>query len=344
MHVLGLTRSLTAVARLIGAVSMSVGLFVIAIPLHAETCPSFVLKWEVDDNVRWIGVGPPNSVYMSSDFDDRIEMFTIDGTPVTSWGTYGTGNGQFNEPRGIGVGPNGHVYVCDRHNYRVQEFTATGAFVRAWGSQGLGPGQFSDMSGLAVNPDGDVFVVDPARGRIQKFSSTGAFLTSFGDGQFSGAWAIACNQGNVYVSDSGLDRIFKFTNGGALVTQWGWPSHWEPGGIAVGAGSNVYVTDVGNSRIAKFDSNGTFLCQWGAPCSPIPDPGTMCWAEGVAVLGLSGREEVFIADTFNTRIQRFGLLPSVPLLSPPLLLATAGMLWAMATAALLAPRRRTTRE
>ena len=42
---------------------------------------------------------------------------------ITTWGTSGTGNGQFIYPRGVAVDPStGDVYVVDAFNHRVQEF------------------------------------------------------------------------------------------------------------------------------------------------------------------------------------------------------------------------------
>jgi len=32
--------------------------------------------------------------------NDRIQKFDGDGTFITAWGSYGTGNGEFNKPAG----------------------------------------------------------------------------------------------------------------------------------------------------------------------------------------------------------------------------------------------------
>ena len=44
-----------------------------------------------------------------------------DGTWVKAFGTYGSGDGQFNTVHGIAAG-DGHVYVADRGNRRIQVF------------------------------------------------------------------------------------------------------------------------------------------------------------------------------------------------------------------------------
>ena len=47
------------------------------------------------------------------------------------WGVMGTGNGQFQRPRGIAVDAAGDVYVVDSQNARVQKFTSDGDFLFA---------------------------------------------------------------------------------------------------------------------------------------------------------------------------------------------------------------------
>jgi hypothetical protein len=64
------------------------------------------------------------------------------GTFVSTWGSAGTGDGQFNSPLGVAVGPAGNVYVVDQGNHRIQKFDSTGTFLTTWGSKGTGDGQF----------------------------------------------------------------------------------------------------------------------------------------------------------------------------------------------------------
>ena len=98
-----------------------------------------------------------------------------------TWGTYGTGDGQFNHPGGIVVDASGNVYVADGWNKRIQKFTSDGIFLTKWGSNGSGDGQFTSPYGLAVDAAGNIFVADASTNeRIQKFTSDGAFLAKWG--------------------------------------------------------------------------------------------------------------------------------------------------------------------
>ena len=50
------------------------------------------------------------------------------------WGSYGTGNGQFQFPGGVAVDSRGRVYVTDLNNNRIQQFTSSGTFLAKWDS------------------------------------------------------------------------------------------------------------------------------------------------------------------------------------------------------------------
>ena len=72
-----------------------------------------------------IAVNSSGFVYVADTLNDRIQVFTSDGTFVKQWGSSGSGDGQFNAPYGIAVDGSGFVYVADTFNNRVQKFTAT---------------------------------------------------------------------------------------------------------------------------------------------------------------------------------------------------------------------------
>ena len=52
-------------------------------------------------------------------FGEAVYKFDGDGNYVTSWGAIGSGDGQFDTPRGVAVDALGFVYVVDRGSHRV---------------------------------------------------------------------------------------------------------------------------------------------------------------------------------------------------------------------------------
>src|SRR5262249_53425093 len=86
---------------------------------------------------------------------------------VRTWGSSGTGDGQFNQPIGVDVHGD-EVYVTDGFNSRVEVFNRSGAFLREWGNFGAGDGQLNQPAGVSVQGD-EVFVTDFANNRVQVF-------------------------------------------------------------------------------------------------------------------------------------------------------------------------------
>jgi DNA-binding beta-propeller fold protein YncE len=137
--------------------------------------------------------------------------------PWLTWGAFGSGDGQFNNPTDMAVGGSGRVYVTDQIKHHIQEFDATGGFVRKWGSLGRGDGQVNSPVGVAVSGSGQVYVADSFNDRIQEFDATGNFVLlwgseGIGDGQFSSPRGVAVDgTGQVYVADLGNHRIVRVT-------------------------------------------------------------------------------------------------------------------------------------
>ena len=90
-------------------------------------------------------------MYVADWFNDRIQQFTPDGEHQASFGTSGSGIGQFNRPNGVCVDGDGTIYVADWLNNRVQILNWDGQFI----AQLMGDHQLSQWGKdkLASNPD-----------------------------------------------------------------------------------------------------------------------------------------------------------------------------------------------
>jgi DNA-binding beta-propeller fold protein YncE len=216
---------------------------------------------------------------------------------ITQWGSYGSGNGQFNAPLGVAVDSSGNVYVADwGANNRVQKFTGNGVFITSWGGSGSGNGQFSNPGQVAVDSSGNVYVADAANNRVQKFTSDGVFITSWGG--FSNPIGVAVdNSGNVCVLDSYNSRVAKFTSSGEFITSWGTSSAgWCD---AVDSSGNVYVVEPYINLVEKFTSTGALITSWGGSGS---GNGQFNNPTGIAV---DSQDNVYVTDTYNNRVQKF---------------------------------------
>jgi hypothetical protein len=235
-----------------------------------------------------------------------------DGPPVfvTKWGSGGTGNGQFNYPRGITV-TDSFVYVTEQDGDRVQKFTLGGDFLAKWGSTGGGDGQFNYPLGITTDAEGNVYVVDHLNHRVQKFTSDGGFILKWGskgssDGQLSKPLDAAVDpNGDIWVSQSDGARIQKFTNTGVFLTklngtEGGGPGFYRPWGVTTDAEGHIYVAEYGGNRVRKLESDGTLIHIWG---------GTYGTEDGQfkAPCGISLDKvgNIYVADHENHRIQKF---------------------------------------
>jgi DNA-binding beta-propeller fold protein YncE len=102
---------------------------------------------------------------------------------------------------------------------------------------------------------------------------------------------------------------------GAIGTEPGLFNH--PRGIAAGPDGDIYVVDSDNNRIQVFDWEGTFLREWGSQCNlstgvgcaDLDGDGPMGWGDGQFQepwgIAVAGDGRVYVADTWNHRIQAF---------------------------------------
>jgi DNA-binding beta-propeller fold protein YncE len=95
----------------------------------------FVKEWKGPEpgfyGPRDIAFGPNKNLYIVDQGRTRIVRFDPSTEVFTSWGTAGTGEGQFHESTGIAIGDN-LVFVADLQNNRIQVFDLDGKFIRMW--------------------------------------------------------------------------------------------------------------------------------------------------------------------------------------------------------------------
>ena len=200
--------------------------------------------------------------YVVDTINNRVLIYESDGTFIKSFGSFGTGNGQFNTPTKL-VQVGDYIYVVDQGNNRIEKFTHDGTYVSQWGSYGSGPGQF--ISPYDITSDGTyLYVTDTGNNRVEIFDLNGNYIGQFGTagtdpGQFESPMGIATDGHFIYVVDQGNNRFEVFTMDGAVVEVIG----------SYGSGDNqfnaptdiwvddhfVYIDDTGNNRIVIYEKN-----------------------------------------------------------------------------------------
>ncbi|MEK7745719.1 MAG: 6-bladed beta-propeller, partial [Elusimicrobiota bacterium] len=259
------------------------------------------------------------SVFVVDQKNHRVQKFDNSGNFLAKWGSFGSGDGQMNQPYSVAVDASGNVYVADFFNSRIQKFDSAGNFLAKWGTIGSGNGQFSSLGGIAADPSGNVYTTERGNHRVQKFDSSGNFLAKWGsqgttEGKFDAPWGVAADaSGYVYVADgsNGISkknhRVQKFDSSGNFLAKWGDLGTFQgllnsPRGLAVDSSGYVYVADFFNYRILKFDSNGTLAFALGSIGST---DGKFISVTGVAV-DSAGNIFTTDASTRTHQVQKFG--------------------------------------
>ena len=239
---------------------------------------------------------------------DTVSSGTL--STLSTFGSQGSSNGQFNAPYAVATDAAGNIYAIDTNYHRVQVFTSAGIHIRSFGSQGSANGQFMYYpSGIAINAIGNIYVADTYNHRVQVFTSAGGHIRSFGsqgsaNGQLIFPRGIAIDAtGNIYVTDSNNHRVQVFTSAGGHIRSFGSQGsdngQFEyPFGIAINAIGNILVSDTQN-RIQVFSSIGEYISKFGT--GGVTN-GQFDSPRGIAI---DATGNIYVADANNKRIQSF---------------------------------------
>ena len=232
-----------------------------------------------------------------------VSVFNPSGKKLRSFGTRGSGKGEFIDPRGVAVDRGGNILVADNSNKRIQKFTVEGKFLAAVDIKG--------PTDIAFNTSNNkVYVVDYISHQIQVLNSDLTFSSTFGNkgsdkGQFNGPWGIACDStGKVYVTDLHNHRVQVFTAEGKFIRMFGRRGQdkgqlADPYFISVDTSGMVYVSECDNSRISVFTSEGRYVTSFGKKGA---GPGEFNFQYGIAV---DNSGVVYVCDSDNNRVLFF---------------------------------------
>ena len=118
----------------------------------------------------YIAFSDNGDVFVTSYNDNCIHMYDSNGKTKATIGSKGSGELQFEDPRGIFIGGE-VVYVAEYRGHRIHKLSTQGNFLGTFGERGTGVGQFNNPSDIQISPEGKVYVVDRGNNRIQVFHS-----------------------------------------------------------------------------------------------------------------------------------------------------------------------------
>ena len=259
------------------------------------------------------------TVYVSDQFNHRIQAFTFTGTPIPiptpiGDGTMGADANHLNAPEGVAVDGAHHIAVADSYNGRIAVFNSNGTPMY----DGQQPVYVVDTvqslhtlpTGLAMSPG---TVIAPFHSAINPLDTHRIVVTDRAS-CFIWIYDAAFNLRVQIPSAATLATVLPYTR---ACVQGASPSSPppiglfnSPSGVAVDAAGHIYVTDYDNSRIQILDSlTGVAMGSFGAPPNPAslppfaPPPASSLQAPWAVTVTHNNR--VIVTDSDNSRIAAF---------------------------------------
>jgi len=167
-------------------------------------------------DVAWDAAG---DIFVSDAYTNaRVVKLDRNGKFLKTWGSKGSGEGQFEMPNSLAVDAHGNVYVADLGNRRIQVFDNEGNFKSQIGDVGapwalcISPGPHQYLFSSNSNPPDSM-----DNGEVYKMELDGKILGRFGTAgkltkQFGTVNEIDCRNPNVlYVGELTNWRVQKLT-------------------------------------------------------------------------------------------------------------------------------------
>lgn len=193
------------------------------------------------------------AIWVLDNRNKRAAKLDETGKILTSFGSAGSGAGQFTNPKAIAVASSGLVFIADAGNRSVQVFRGDGVYLN-----NLAGNAASSANPLAMGFDqkGNLYILDGASRSIGAYSANGDFLYEFGRQNEGSLFAkpldmvvtadellvLDGNQVKTLSQKGELLRVFgtKTTGVGGLL---------DPVALAAAGSSSLYVADRAGKRI-----------------------------------------------------------------------------------------------
>lgn len=185
--------------------------------------------------------------------DKKCRVLKLDADKF-SFGSEGSGDGQFKDPTDLVISPSGKLYVADKGNDSVQVFDATGKFLSAVRN-------LDNPWSIAVDAQENLYVLGKGGNSVAVYSAQGVLRSTFGNdkdartGSLVKPVALMLTDEEVMVLDG--DAVKVYSHKGEFLRTFGArgsnPGELdEPVAIAQKDAVTFFIAEAGNKRIQTF--------------------------------------------------------------------------------------------
>jgi hypothetical protein len=209
-------------------------------------------------------------------------------------------------PSRVQLNSKGEIYALDGRQRRIVHLGPEGEFKAVLALDGVPPPATVVPKSLALDGADNLYVLDVFSARVLILNAQGRFQKALpfpGDVAFGSELAVD-PAGTVFLIDSIKRRMFSAAKGAAAFAQLGGDLTQSvatlPSYLAASKGL-IFVVEGSGSTIVAFGRDGAFLSRQltaGWEEGTLNHPSQMC---------INDKDEVFIADRDNSRIQVFQL-------------------------------------
>ncbi|XP_070547939.1 tripartite motif-containing protein 2-like [Ptychodera flava] len=183
---------------------------------------------------------------------------------ITTIGSEGIGEGQYNAPLSVAINKNGEIVAADTDNERLQMTTRDGTFEKI-----LNFPQFEmpfSPYDIAVCNDNEYYSLDNNNKQVVVSDEDGNVIRNFGQTELTDPYGIAISplDDNVYVTEHCDDCVRIYTKHGKYLRSFGSAGNSEvafngPWGVVVGSNGVAFVADRYNNCIHVFNKDDKYL-------------------------------------------------------------------------------------
>jgi len=224
---------------------------------------------------------------------------------------------KIDRPVGLALDGDQNLYVADQGQRRIVVYDRSEKFARA-------PSELARPVGIAIDRNaGLLYVADAPTPRgaphfVRVYDLEGTLVRNIGNGRGSApgylnfpTYVAIGPDGNVYVSETLNSRVSVFDPQGKFLRYYGgggdmWGEMNKPKGVAFDAFGNLDVVDSAWSVVQIFNSRGDVLLFFGGRHR---FPGMF---QNPTAIAIDPKNRIYVADTFNFRVNVYDLVNTTP--------------------------------